>query len=38
MLMPIKINEKFIHLGGAALSVAGMKGKLPKFGEILNCD
>jgi hypothetical protein len=39
-LVPSVLNnntKEFKHLGGNSLSIAGLKGKLPKFGEIINC-
>jgi hypothetical protein len=41
LLVPSLLNNntnEFRHLGGNSLSQAGMKGKIPKFGEIINCD
>jgi hypothetical protein len=41
LLVPSLLNNntnEFRHLRGNALSQSGMKGKIPKFGKIFNCN
>jgi hypothetical protein len=37
MLIPSDIHNEVKHFGGKFVVDAGLKSRLPKFGEILNC-